>query len=107
MILFLAQAATPNSATTDLYVQYGAFFIMAAVAFGAVRVLYARDGVARDLERAREADALDVERKRRDALEIELRELNRAMQDKIVPVLTEATRAISELLRVTQERDRQ
>lgn len=87
-----ARAAT-GGAITDVFVQYSALGAVALLALLAVRVLYMR-----------EAAALDLERKRRDEAEAELRAMNLKMQDTIVPILTEATRVISEVLEQTRER---
>lgn len=87
--------AQPNGAVVDVFVQYSALGVFCLLAAAAVRVLYAQF-----------TNALELERKRRDALEVELRELNAKMQDKIVPVLTEATRVIGDVLKATQDRDR-
>lgn len=89
----LTQQAAGAGATTEVFVQYGALGVIALLALLAVRALYLR-----------EAAALDRERERRDAAEVELRAMNAKMQDTIVPILTEATRVISEVLEHTRDR---
>lgn len=89
-LLALAVSADP---TTGVFLQYGALGVIALLALGAVRVLFQR-----------EVQALDLERKRADRLEEELRKLNSTVQERYVSTLTEATRAMSELLDHLRER---
>lgn len=80
--------------TTPVLAQYGALGVMVAVAFVAVRILFNRETEAhkRDAERA-------------DRMEAEVRRLNAVIQDRMLPILHEATRAISDALQ-TQDRRR-
>lgn len=91
---FLAQAAAAGG-VTDVFVQYGALGTVALLALLAVRVLFQREVLA-----------LDTERKRADRLEEELRQLNRTVQERYVTTLTEATKAMGELLDELRQRDR-
>jgi hypothetical protein len=69
------------------FVQYGALGVIAFLALMAVRVLFQR-----------EVRALDHERERADRLEEELRKLNATIQERYVGTLSEATRAMSDVL---------
>jgi hypothetical protein len=71
----------------DVFLQYGALGVVAALALGAVKVLFGRV-----------EQALDLERQRADRLEEELRTLNRTVQERYVSTLTESTLAMGELL---------
>lgn len=82
----LAAAAAAADPTAAL-VQYGPVGVFLLITLGVVRVLYGR-----------EVDAHNRERERADRLEAELRAQNAAIADKILPVLTAATHAISEIL---------
>lgn len=79
--------------TSSVFIQYGALGVIALLALGAVRVLFAR-----------EVKALDLERQRADRLEDELRKLNVSIQERYVATLVEATKAISEALDATRGR---
>lgn len=68
-------------------IQYGALGVIAALALGAVRVLFQR-----------EVNAHDLERQRADRLEEELRKLNNTIQDRYIVTLAEATRVMGEVL---------
>ena len=68
-------------------VQYGALGVIAALALGAVRVLFQR-----------EVSAHDLERQRADRLEEGLRRLNATIQDRYISTLTDATRVMGEVL---------
>lgn len=96
MIVPIASAglAQPAPGATDSLLQYGAIGVLAALAVYAAWVLFGRMSKAYDLERARA-----------DRLEAEVRELNKAIQEKYLGVLAEATRAISDALAVSR-RDR-
>jgi hypothetical protein len=72
---------------TSALIQYGALGVIAALALFAVRVLFQR-----------EVNAHDLERKRADRLEEELRRLNTAVQDRYITTLGEATKVMSEVL---------
>jgi peptide subunit release factor 1 (eRF1) len=67
--------------------QYGAVGVIATLAFGAVRVLFAR--VEKEQQR---------ERDRADRLEAELRDLNKTIHTSYSAVLNDATRAVAEAL---------
>jgi len=83
LALLLAQA---TDAPSILY-QYGAIGVVLLGAGYAVKALFQR-----------EVRAHDLERQRADRMEAEVRRLNDMIQDKIVPVLSEATKTISEAL---------
>lgn len=85
MIEWLAQAG--GGLDTSALVQYGALGVIAVLALGAVRVLFAR-----------EVSAHDLERKRADRLEEELRKLNSTIQDRYITTLGEASRVMVEVL---------
>ncbi|HEX5525176.1 MAG TPA: hypothetical protein VFX53_17155 [Pedococcus sp.] len=87
--ILLAQAAQN---ATVLY-QYGAIGAILLGAIYAVRVLFQR-----------EVRAHDLERQRADRMEAEVRRLNDMIQDKIVPVLSEATKTISEVLQESRRK---
>jgi len=80
-------AQVGGAVDTSALIQYGALGVIAALALGAVRVLFQR-----------EVSAHDLERKRADRLEEELRRLNTAVQDRYVTTLGEATKVMSEVL---------
>lgn len=67
--------------------QYGAIGVIAAIALGAVRVLFKR-----------ETAAYDREKDRADRLEAELTKLNQAIQERYLVALNDATRAVAEAL---------
>lgn len=79
----LAQTAVD----TSTLIQYGALGVIAALALGAVRVLFGR-----------EVKAHDLERQRADRLEEEVRKLNATIQDRYIATLTDATRVMVEVL---------
>lgn len=78
---------------SDVLYQYGAIGVVLLAAGYAVRVLFQQATKAHDLER-----------QRADRLEAELRQLNQAVQEKVVPVISEATKIISDALRDSQRR---
>lgn len=82
----LAQAATGVDVSAT-FIQYGALGVIAFLALIAVRVLFQR-----------EVRALDHERERADRLEEELRKLNATIQERYVGTLSEATRAMGDVL---------
>lgn len=84
MNYWLAQAASVDTSTL---IQYGALGVIALLALGAVRVLFQR-----------EVNAHDLERKRADRLEEELRKLNSTIQDRYITTLSEASRVMVEVL---------
>lgn len=81
--------------TTPILVQYGALGVMVVFAGIAVRVLFQR-----------ETEAHKREQERADRMEAEVRRLNDIIQDKMLPILHEATKAISEALHEQQRKDR-
>jgi hypothetical protein len=83
LALFQAQVAEGPSV---LY-QYGAIGVVLVGAGYAVRALFNR-----------EVRAHDLERQRADRMEAEVRRLNQVIQEQVVPVLSEATKTISEAL---------
>lgn len=84
MNALIAQAASVDTSTL---IQYGALGVIAALALGAVRVLFARETKAHDLEH-----------QRADRLEEEVRKLNAAIQDRYIATLNDATRVMAEVL---------
>lgn len=85
MIEWLAQAG--SAVDTSAFLQYGAVGVIAILAIAAVRVLFQR-----------EVNAHDLERKRADRLEEELRKLNSTIQDRYITTLGEASRVMVEVL---------
>lgn len=81
-------AADPFSAL----LQYGAIGILALFAVIAVRVLFAE-----------ERKAHDRDRDRADRLENELRQLNKDVQEIVMPAVTKATDAITEAMRLLKD----
>lgn len=81
--------------TTPILAQYGALGVMVIAAFVAVRILFRRetDAHQRALERA-------------DRMEAEVKRLNDVIQDRMLPILNEATKAIGEALALQQQRRR-
>lgn len=73
--------------TPSILYQYGAIGVVLLGAAYAVKALFAR-----------EVQALERERERADRMEAEIRRLNAVIQDKFVPVLSAATKTISEAL---------
>lgn len=85
-----------NDPTTAVFVQYGALGVITLVALLAVRHLFAE--LRRDMER---------ETARADRNELALRELNEAVQERIIPAaldMVSTTKALIELM--AQERTR-
>ncbi len=77
--------------------QYGALGVMVLGSIVAIRILFQR-----------ETTAFERERERADRMEAEVSRLNNLMQEKMLPILHEATKAISEALHEQQRwRDRQ
>lgn len=89
----LAQGAV-TGVVTDVFVQYSVLGVVALLALGAVRVLFQR-----------ETQAHDLERKRAERLEDELRQLNRTVQDRYVTTLIEATTLMADVLDELKQRD--
>lgn len=73
--------------TSSVLYQYGAIGVILLGAAYAVRTLFQR-----------EVRAHELERERADRMEAEVRRLNTIIQEQIVPVLSEATKTISEAL---------
>jgi hypothetical protein len=90
----LAQVAD----TTSLLAQYGPLGIFLVITVAAVKVLFDGQTKTLTLERERAAEALALERARADRLEQELRASNAMILDKVIPVLTAQTQALTELL---------
>jgi hypothetical protein len=79
--------------TTPLLAQYGALGLMVIFAGFAVRVLFQRS-----------TEAYEREKERADRMEAEVRRLNEIIQDKMLPILHEATKAISDALQEQRRR---
>jgi len=79
--------------STPILAQYGALGVMVIAAGVAVRVLFQRT-----------TDAYNRERERADRMEQEVQRLNSLIQEKMLPILHEATRAISEALEQQRRR---
>jgi hypothetical protein len=75
-------------------VEYGALGISLLLAIAAIRVLFNRD-----------TRALDRERERADRMEAEVGRLNALIQDRMLPILHESQKAISDVLN-ERRRDR-
>lgn len=73
--------------------QYGALGILAALSILAVRVLFAEQRKAHDREQ-----------QRADRLEQELRQLNKDVQELVMPAVTKSTEAITEAMRLFRDR---
>lgn len=82
-MVLLAQAA----AGADVLYQYGAIGVILVGAILAVRILFNEKVKAHDLDRARA-----------DRMEAEVSRLNSLIQEKMLPVLSEATKVMSEAL---------
>jgi hypothetical protein len=80
---------------TPILAQYGALGVMVIAAGLAVRVLFQRT-----------TEAYERERERADRMEQEVQRLNAVIQEKMLPILHEATRAISDALQEQRRRDR-
>ena len=80
---------------SDVLLQYGALGAMVLAAWAIIRVLFQR-----------ETSAFERERERADRMEAEVGRLNTVIQEKMLPVLSEATKAISEALHEQNRRDR-
>lgn len=87
----LAQVAADP---TGSLIQYGALGILAAIACISAKVLFGRV-----------SEALDLERKRSERLEAELKAVNDAVREKYMTTLAEATTAIAETLAIARRRD--
>lgn len=97
----LAQAAAD---TANLFSQYGPLGIFLVITLGVVKVLFDGQNKTLTLERERAAETLALERARADRLEQELRASNAMILDKVIPVLTAQTQAMSELLERLERR---
>ena len=93
--IIIETLAQVGEANTSALIQYGALGIIAALALAAVRVLFQR-----------EVNAHDLERKRADRLEEELRRLNTTVQDRYVTTLGDATKVMGEVLDFLRREDR-
>lgn len=80
---------------SDVLAQYGALGVMVIAAGAIIRVLFQREIAAHDREK-----------QRADRMEAEVSRLNAVIQDKMLPILHEATVAISEALHEEQRKDR-
>lgn len=80
--------------TTPILAQYGALGAMVIFAGVIIRVLFQR-----------ETQAHERERERADRMEAEVQRLNQVIQERMLPIMHEATQAISEALH-EQRRDR-
>lgn len=83
-------------AARPILAEYGALGVVLFVAFLAIRILFQRETAShqRDSDRA-------------DRMEAEVKRLNDAIQDKMLPVLHAATEALSDALQEQRRRDRQ
>lgn len=88
-ILLLAQAADGPG----ILYQYGAIGVVLLGAIYAMRTLFNEKVKAHDLDR-----------QRADRMEAEVHRLNALIQDKMLPVLGEATKIISEALSVSRRK---
>lgn len=79
----------------DILLQYGALGVMVIAAGVIIRVLFQR-----------EIAAYEREKDRADRMEAEVSRLNGLIQDRMLPILHEATQAISEALHQEQRKDR-
>ncbi|GAB3952586.1 hypothetical protein GCM10029976_091070 [Kribbella albertanoniae] len=79
--------------TTPILAQYGALGVMVIFAGFAVRTLFQR-----------ETQAHEREKERADRMEAEVQRLNAVIQEKMLPILHEATKAISDALQEQRRR---
>lgn len=84
----------------DSLLQYGAIGALLVLTIIALVMLYRRIIANADAERLR----ADAERERSAALEVELRELNQRIQDKVLSTLAEATHAIGDVINELRRR---
>jgi hypothetical protein len=103
-VTLLAQHLAQAAETTSLLAQYGPLGIFLVITLGVVKVLFDGQNKTLTLERERAAETLDLERKRCDRLEQELRASNATILDKVIPVLTAQTQAMGELLERLERR---
>jgi hypothetical protein len=80
--------------TTPILAQYGALGVLVIFASIAVRTLFQR-----------ETQAHEREKERADRMEAEVQRLNTIIQEKMLPILHEATKAISEALQEQRRRN--
>lgn len=80
---------------SDVLLQYGALGVMVIAAGAIIRVLFQR-----------ETAAYEREKERADRMEAEVQRLNGLIQDRMLPILHDATQAISEALHQEQRKDR-
>jgi hypothetical protein len=80
---------------SDVLLQYGALGVMVVAAGAIIRVLFQR-----------ETAAYEREKDRADRMEAEVSRLNAVIQDRMLPILHDATQAISEALHQEQRKDR-
>jgi hypothetical protein len=78
----------------DLLAQYGALGAMVIAAGLIIRVLFQR-----------ETQAHEREKQRADRMEAEVQRLNAVIQERMLPILHDATQAISEALHQEQRKD--
>jgi len=79
----------------DVLLQYGALGVMVIAAGAIIRVLFQR-----------ETAAYEREKERADRMEAEVSRLNAVIQERMLPILHDATQAISEALHEEQRKDR-
>lgn len=79
----------------EVLAQYGAIGITLLFAAGAVRILFQR-----------EVKAHDLDRQRADRMEEEIKRLNSLIVEKVIPVMSEATRSISDAMNFRRKNDR-
>lgn len=80
---------------SDILVQYGALGVMVVAAGAIIRVLFQRETAAHEREK-----------ERADRMEAEVQRLNQVIQERMLPILHDATQAISEALHQEQRKDR-
>ena len=80
---------------SDVLLQYGALGVMVIAAGAIIRVLFQRETAAHEREK-----------ERADRMEAEVSRLNAVIQEKLLPILHDATQAISEALHQEQRKDR-
>lgn len=80
---------------SDVLLQYGALGVMVIAAGAIIRVLFQR-----------ETAAYEREKDRADRMEAEVSRLNAVIQERMLPILHDATQAISEALHQEQQQRR-
>lgn len=101
-LLLIAQGSDLQN---SVFERYGLAGLVMVVLAGVVVTLWRRESKAHDAALQREREISQRERERGDRFEAEVRRLNELMQEKVVPVLSEATRSIGDALNFRRRGD--